>query len=630
MRRCDVQLTRRAMMQMLAAAAAIEGISPDALAEPQQIPATPPNQASADWRNIVTGSEIPRENYSDQPYVVITKDGNWLCVLTTGKGGEGASAQHIISTISTDKGRTWSTPVDIEPANGPEASWVMPLAVPSGRVYVFYTFNSENLRYDAKCNDPKFARRVDTLGKYAMKYSDDHGRSWSAERYYVPMRLMRIDRENAYGGKLVYFWGVGKPVTTRHGAMFGFAKVGKWGLPGGMVTSQGCVMRSANILSEKDPAKIQWDMYPDGDEGLRAPKGPVSDETNLVELSDGSLYATYRTIDGHNCQAYSRDGGHTWTPSAYATYTPNGRKIKHPRAANFVKKFSNGKYTLWYHNHGGECVLTRPWDYYKHRNPAWITGGIERDGYIHWSQPEILLYDLNPDTMMSYPDFIEDGGEFYVTETNKTLARVHHIDRTLLEGLWNQHEAREVAAGGLLLTLNSEKLQSNSSIPMPRLPALSSGGFTIDFWVHFTELTKGQIILDTRNEAAGKGIAITVSDRQTLTLTLNDGTHESSWESDPGFHEGTMKVGSWQHVAFVIDGGPKIITVMVDGVLNDGGPVREYGWDRFHPMMDDVNGSATARVAKDMFGEIKLLRIYNRYLRTSELVGNWRAGITAL
>jgi hypothetical protein len=625
-----MQLTRRAMMQMLAAAAAVEGISANALAEQAQMPAAPPKQSGGDWRNIVTGCEIPRENYSDQPYVVITKDGNWLCVLTTGKGGEGASAQHIVSTISSDKGRTWSTPVDIEPANGPEASWVMPLAVPSGRVYVFYTYNSENLRYDAKCNDPKFARRVDTLGKYAMKYSDDFGRTWSAERYYIPMRLMRIDRENAYGGKLLYFWGVGKPITTRHGAMFGFAKVGKWGLPGGMVTSQGCVMRSANILSEKDPAKIQWDMYPDGDEGLRAPKGPVSDETNLVELSDGSLYATYRTIDGHNCQAYSRDGGHTWTPSAYATYTPGGRKIKHPRAANFVKKFSNGKYTLWYHNHGGESVLTKPWDYYKHRNPAWITGGVERDGFIHWSQPEILLYDVNPDTMMSYPDFIEDGGEFYVTETNKTLARVHHIDRSLLEGLWNQHEARDVATKGLALTLSSEKLQANSSIPMPRLPALTSGGFTIDFWVHFTELTRGQTILDTRNEAAGKGIAITVSDRQTLTLTLNDGTHESSWDSDPGFHEGTMKVGHWQHVAFVVDGGPKIITVMVDGVLNDGGPVREYGWDRFHPMMDDVNGSATGRVAKDMFGEIKLLRIYDRYLRTSELAGNWRAGTAAL
>ncbi len=621
-----MQVTRREMLNMLAAAAAVEGLPFESnLAEAEQA-AHATTTPRSDWRNIVNGSEIPRENYSDQPYVVITRDGNWLCVLTTGAGNEGAAHQHIISTISSDKGKTWSKPVDIEPASGPEASWVMPLAVPSGRVYVFYTYNSENLRLDTKSNDPRYAKRVDTMGKYAMKYTDDYGKSWSTERYYIPMRLMRIDRENAYAGKTLYFWGVGKPITTRHGAMFGFAKVGKWGLPGGMVTSQGCVMHSANILTERDPNKLEWNLYPDGDEGLHAPKGQVSDETNLVELSDGSLYATYRTIDGHNCHAYSRDAGHTWTPPAYATYTPEGRKIKHPRAANFVKKFSNGKYLLWYHNHGGECVLTAPWDYYNNRNPAWVTGGVEKDGYIHWSQPEILLYDMDPKTKISYPDFVEDAGQIYVTETMKTYARVHPIDMTMLHGMWEQAEAKTVTQRGLVLTASAGQLQPGANLTMPSIPSLDEGGFTIDFWLRLRELSPGQTVLDARTPE-GKGIAITMSDHYTLKLTLNDGAREAMWDSDPGFHPGTLKVGAWQHVAFVVDGGPKIITVMVDGVLNDGGPVREYGWGRFQPDLHDVNGAAAARAAAGLFGELKLLRIYDRYLRTSELMGNWRAGV---
>ena len=75
-----------------------------------------------DTRNIHTGWEIPTEAYADQPYIVKTDDGAWLCILTTGSGQEGAKGQHVVSLRSIDQGRTWSKPVDVEPANGPEAS----------------------------------------------------------------------------------------------------------------------------------------------------------------------------------------------------------------------------------------------------------------------------------------------------------------------------------------------------------------------------------------------------------------------------------------------------------------------------------------------------------------------------
>ena len=38
---------------------------------------------TADPRHIVNGSEIPNEGYADQPYIVKTDDGAWLCVITT-------------------------------------------------------------------------------------------------------------------------------------------------------------------------------------------------------------------------------------------------------------------------------------------------------------------------------------------------------------------------------------------------------------------------------------------------------------------------------------------------------------------------------------------------------------------
>lgn len=578
-------------------------------------------------RNIKTGLVIPDEGYSDQPYVVITNDGNWLCVLTTGQGVEGQPGQHIVATISSDKGRTWSPLIDIEPANGPEASWVMPLKLPSGRVYVFYTYNKDNLREVPNTNVARLADRADTFGSYMFKYSDDNGRTWSRERYEIPLRRMRIDQRNNFDGQTLMFWGVGKPIITGGAAFFGFAKVGKWGAPSTMVISRGCFLKSTNILTERDPAKIRWEVLPDGGEGLRAPKGAVADETNLVALSDGSLYATYRALDGYNCHAYSRDGGHTWTGPAYATYTPGGRRIKHPRAANFVRKFGNGKYLLWYHNNGGEAVHgVDNWEFFKSRNPAWIAGGVEKDGHIHWSQPEILLYDDDPEIRISYPDFIEDGGRYYVTETQKTVARVHEIDPVLLAGLWNQSELKQVARQGLVLDLTGKQCAAGSTVALPKLPNLREGrGFAIDFWVWLDELTPGQTILDAR-DVSGRGIALTTSNRATIKLTLNDGQNESVWDSDPGTHEGTLKASAWQHVAVIVDGGSKIISFVVDGVLNDGGAVRQYGWGRFKPELGDVNGLKKGTLAPKLFGEIKALRIYDRYLRTSEAVGNYRTG----
>lgn len=582
--------------------------------------------APPDWRNIATGRVIPDEGYADQPYVVVTRDGNWLCTLTTGAGVEGQAGQHIIATISRDQGRSWSPPVDIEPAGGPEASWVMPLIVPSGRVYVFYTYNRDNLRRVPKAAPEGIARRVDTLGAYVFKYSDDHGRTWSARRHELPMRLMDIDRHNNTAGQVLFFWGVGKPIVHRDAAIFGFAKVGRWGAPGTLVRSESCFLRSANILTEPDPARFRWELLPAGDHGLRAPKGPVAEEVNVTPLSDGALYAVYRTIDGYLCHAYSRDNGHTWTGPEYATYTPGGRRIKHPRAAGFVRRFSNGKYLLWFHNHGGEPVHAASWDYYRDRNPGWIAGGLERHGFIHWSQPEILLYDDDPATRISYPDFVEDSGRFFITETQKTVARVHEIDRSLLEGLWNQFTSRQVAREGLALSLTASQLAGGSTFGMPQLPNLAEGrGFAIDLWVRFHELSPGQTLLDARDEN-GKGIALTTSERFTLRLTLSDGRATASWDSDPGTHPGTLKVGAWQHVAVIVDGGPKVISFVIDGQLNDGGAVRQFGWGRFPKELGDVNGARTARLGPVLHGELKLVRIYDRYLRTSEAVGNYRAG----
>ena len=385
--------------------------------------------------DIKTGYEIPSEGYCDQPYIVKLSDGTWLCTMTTGKGHEGQTAQHIVSTRSRDFGRTWTTLVDIEPASGPEASWVMPYLTRYGRVYVFYTYNAENMRQVIASNDYS-RKRVDTLGEYALKYSDDGGKTWSKKRWFIPVRKTNIDRANPYKGKVRFFWGVGKPIRHKGAMYLGFSKIEKFG-KGFIEKSESWFLRCGNIDTQRDPAKLKWDTLPDGQDGLKSPEGPIAEEVNLVSLSDGSLFCTYRTVAGHPCHAYSRDDGRTWTDPAFMTSKPAGKLLNHPRAANFVRKLTEGtykgRYIYWFHNN--------PKKGYDGRNPAYLLGGVEKDSpegkVIHWGKPVAVLYHNDKKVRISYPDFIWDDGSLHITETQKNLARVHRIPNELLKKLWD-------------------------------------------------------------------------------------------------------------------------------------------------------------------------------------------------
>ena len=127
-----------------------------------------------DHRHISNGSVITLSGYCDQPYIVRNDDNSWTCLMTTGTVREGQQGQHIVAVRTHDQGRTWSEPVTIEPPDGPEASWAMPFRTPFGRTYAFYTYNADNLR-TVLADEEFYRNRVDTLGKYAFKFSDDDG-----------------------------------------------------------------------------------------------------------------------------------------------------------------------------------------------------------------------------------------------------------------------------------------------------------------------------------------------------------------------------------------------------------------------------------------------------------------------
>ncbi len=103
-----------------------------------------------------------------------------------------------------------------------------------------------------------------------------------------------------------------------------------------------------------------------------------------------------------------------------------------------------------------------------------------------------------------------------------------------------------------------------------------------------------------------------------LRIALNDGRQECGWQSD----RGAFGAVGPQHATIIVDGGPKIIAFVVNGVLCDGGDERQFGWGRYSPTLRTPAGAASLKIGEG----VRSLRIYTRTLRTSEAVGNFRAG----
>ena len=578
--------------------------------------------AAPDPRNFANGHLIPDEDYCDQPRIVVTSDGTWVCVLTTGPGNEGQKGQHIVATRSTDKGKTWSPLVDVESGEDHRSAYAIALVTPANRVYAIYCYNGDGI---STFPDGK-PIRDDMQGWCVFRYSDDKGATWS-ERHRIPMRLTAADRGNEWQGRLQMWWAIGTPTVWDGKAMFGFSKLGKYIL----LEGEGWFFRSDNVLTERDPKKIEWQLLPDGDHGVRLPEfGSVQEEFDVAHLEKNDLYCVFRTTMGHAGSAYSRDGGHTWSKPDALRYAPGGRVMKQSRACTKIWKSKSGQYLLWFHNNGTTTYNNGP--NAGSRNLAWLSGGRVVDGQMHWSQPEIAVYVDGGLLGCSYPDLIESDGKYYICSTQKTEARVQEVESELLNGLWRQHELRAVATNGLALKLSGPQCAANATAKAPHIASLAgniqrrtsqddtAGSFTIDLAAKFSDLAPSQVLLDSRDDA-GRGYVLRTGERGNVRFEMSDGWQAAHWDSDAGL----LKTNTLHHLVVTVDGRAKVISFVIDGALNDGGAEKQFGYGRFNPTFKDISGGKNLQTAPQLHGELKHVRIYNRALRTSEAIGNFRA-----
>ena len=486
----------------------------------------------------------------------------------------------------------------------------------------------------------KAITRTDELGYFIYRYTDDGGATWSPELYNITTRQTAIDRNNSFNGKTSIFWNVDQFKHRGNDTYAMFTKINQYVQN---PPEQGFILHSPNAMTELDASKIVWDFLPDGDEGPGCPQGfdpaaTVAEEWHVLPLLNSSgFYAVFRTNIGLLGAAQTADptGKTGWGASSYARFQqpplPGSASnitssLKNPRGPITVKRFSNGLYLMLWFNNGADSYQTQVTASISSRNPYWLSSGIEVDGSIVFSQPEIVLYidgsHATADSRIGYPDFIEDvDGSIWISETDKATARVHRIDEHLLTNLFGQFTVNSVATDDALFSIASPANGSSTNLPSTSWPDLSNQtahcGFSIDMWV------EGQGERSLFASSSGRNaISIVQASTGAISLQATQDNITTTLTTDLACTN-ALAIAGQHYIAFTVDAAARVVTVMVDGKLCDGSLVSTRGWGWLEDAQTEVQGGDTAT-----FGPgIQLIRMYGRALYTSEALGNFRAGV---
>lgn len=155
-------------------------------------------------------------------------------------------------------------------------------------------------------------------------------------------------------------------------------------------------LRGANVIaSTDDGATWSW-------RGGVAFPNPDFDEHSIVELADGRLWMTARTLDLNVWESFSTDGGRTWTP-------PRESAIKNVNSRHQMRRLRSGRLLLI--KHGADVHTSTT-----HGKP--YTGRRELTAFLSEDDGQTWLGGLTFDERhpVTYPDVAQgDDGAIYVS-----------------------------------------------------------------------------------------------------------------------------------------------------------------------------------------------------------------------
>jgi hypothetical protein len=122
-----------------------------------------------------------------------------------------------------------------------------------------------------------------------------------------------------------------------------------------------------------------------------------------------------------------------------------------------------------------------------------------------------------------------------------------------------------------------------------------------------------------------KEIVLQTGEYGSVEIAIKDNGKVEKWNSDPGL----INAFGEHCIAVSVDNGPKIIQFVVDGTVCNGRDFRQYGWSRYTANLESITfrqikaGDLLSGQIRPQ-GRLTNLRIYNRPLMNTELIGNHR------
>jgi hypothetical protein len=209
----------------------------------------------------------------------------------------------------------------------------------------------------------------------------------------------------------------------------------------------------------------------------------------------------------------------------------------------------------------------------------------------------------------------------------------------LLKGLWAQEADSGKMPPGAALNVSAN--DAGSRVPTPAFPALDGtatalpgvGGVGVSMGLVIQGLNSSdlsKLAIFSTADAQGVGMTLSVGSGSSpnvgLTLRVADGATAFNMSTDKACSAALATAGP-HFFGAVLDGGPNIATMMVDGVLCDGSGEVDTGWAWFPPLAASLRGEKTMSIAAPVPNspfKVHSASWWTRMLTTSELVGLYR------